>query len=45
MVEYKCFKCGKGLTDDDIKKKLRCPYCGDRIFFKPRQTPARVLAR
>lgn len=45
MVEYKCFKCGKSLSDDDTRKKLRCPYCGDKIFYKPRQTSTKVLAR
>ena len=45
MVDYKCFKCGKGLTDVEIRKKLRCPYCGEKIFYKPRQKGTTVRAR
>lgn len=45
MVEYKCFSCNKELTDADLKKKLRCPYCGNKIFYKPRTTVTHVKAR
>ncbi len=45
MVEYKCFKCGKGISDEELKRNLRCPYCGEKMFYKPRQTTTRVLAR
>ncbi|MEK6945870.1 MAG: DNA-directed RNA polymerase subunit P [Nanoarchaeota archaeon] len=36
MVQYKCFKCGKKISDSDLKKRFVCPHCGSKIFFKPR---------
>jgi DNA-directed RNA polymerase subunit RPC12/RpoP len=45
MVEYKCFNCGKILSDTSIKKRIRCIYCGSKIIFKPRATITKVKAR
>ncbi len=45
MVEYKCFNCGKTISDAHIRKKIRCIYCGMKIIYKPRSTNTRVLAR
>lgn len=36
MSEYVCFNCGKTLTNEHIKKRVRCPYCGAKIMFKKR---------
>ncbi len=45
MVEYKCFKCGKNVSDDYIKRKVRCPYCGSKMIYKPRTIATKVSAR
>jgi len=45
MVEYKCFNCGKNVSEDYIKRKVRCPYCGSKIIYKPRTTSTKVTAR
>lgn len=45
MVEYKCFQCNKTVSDTYIKKKVRCPYCGSRIIFKPRTAITKIKAR
>jgi len=31
---FKCLKCGKVI--EDFEGKIRCPYCGYRIFSKQR---------
>jgi DNA-directed RNA polymerase subunit RPC12/RpoP len=36
MAKYKCFKCGKKITDKKLEKRFVCPGCGGKIFFKPR---------
>ncbi len=36
MTMYKCFKCGKEIQSEDLKKRFKCPYCDSKIFFKPR---------
>jgi len=36
MVSYKCFKCKKEISSEDLKKRFVCPSCGSKIFFKPR---------
>ncbi len=45
MVEYKCFQCNKVVDESYIRKKIRCPYCGSRIIFKPRTGITYVKAR
>ncbi|MFB6076288.1 MAG: DNA-directed RNA polymerase subunit P [Candidatus Aenigmatarchaeota archaeon] len=44
---YKCLKCGKDVDDEDIAKRIRCPYCGYRILKKkrPKGTIKKVKAR
>jgi DNA-directed RNA polymerase subunit RPC12/RpoP len=37
MVEYKCFKCGKVIESEELKRRFVCPGCGSKIFFKPRK--------
>jgi len=44
MVQYKCFQCGKIIKEDYLKKKIRCPYCGSKILFKPRIISSTVKA-
>lgn len=33
---YKCLNCGNDINEDDIKKRVRCPFCGHRIIRKRR---------
>ncbi len=43
MVKYKCFDCNKKVTL--AGKRVRCPYCGSKMLFKPRTTTTKVKAR
>ncbi len=45
MVQYKCFQCEKIIKQDYVKKKVRCPYCGSKIMYKPRGIKVSVKAR
>jgi len=45
MPLYKCFDCNKKIADEYLRKKIRCPYCGSKILFKPRTNPTNVRAR
>ena len=45
MVEYKCFQCEKKVPQDYLRKKVRCPYCGSKMLFKPRAVTTKVKAR
>lgn len=45
MVEYKCFYCNKVVAQDYLRKKVRCPFCGSKMLFKPRTVPTKVKAR
>lgn len=45
MATYKCFQCEKIIKQDYVKKKVRCPYCGSKIMYKPRGIKVNVKAR
>jgi len=45
MVTYKCFNCGKEIESDMIRKRIRCPFCGGKILFKPRNRIIKVKSR
>ncbi len=45
MAQYKCFGCNKEVSQDYLRKNVRCVYCGSRILFKPRLTPTTIKAR
>lgn len=45
MVEYRCFDCNKKIGEEYRGKRVRCPYCGSKILFKPRLTTTHVKAR
>lgn len=38
---YKCLQCGKTIDLEQVKEKIRCPYCGYRIIIK--QTPKTIV--
>ena len=44
MVTHKCFNCEKVVKQDSTKKKIRCPYCGSKILYKPRVVNTKVKA-
>ncbi len=44
MPAYKCFNCNKIIKEEYVKKKVRCPYCGSKILYKPRTVATTVKA-
>jgi len=44
MTTLKCLSCGKIIKQDYLKKKVRCPYCGYKILYKPRTINTKVPA-
>jgi DNA-directed RNA polymerase subunit RPC12/RpoP len=44
MATYKCFKCEKKITHSSLDKRFVCPFCGGKIFYKPRIKPKKVKA-
>jgi DNA-directed RNA polymerase subunit RPC12/RpoP len=45
MPEYKCFFCNKTISADNIKRRVRCIYCGSKLIFKSRTVGTKVKAR
>lgn len=45
MMEYKCFDCAKKVSQDYVRKRVRCPYCGSKMLYKPRSVITKVKAR
>jgi len=45
MVDYKCFECNQKVSENLLRKKIRCPYCGCKVLFKPRAVVTKVKAR
>ena len=44
MVLHKCFECDREIKAEYIKKKIRCPYCGSKILYKPKNKSSTVEA-
>ncbi len=44
MTTYKCFKCEKKISSANLKKRFVCPYCGSKIFYKPRVKTKKIKA-
>ena len=36
MVKYVCIKCSKTVKKEYVRKRVRCPYCGSKILYKPK---------
>ena len=36
MVKYVCIKCSKTVKQEYVRKRVRCPYCGSKILYKPK---------
>lgn len=45
MTDYKCFSCGKSVSDTYVRKSVRCPYCGSKVLFKTRSIIKKIKAR
>ncbi|HLC46345.1 MAG TPA: DNA-directed RNA polymerase subunit P [Candidatus Nanoarchaeia archaeon] len=45
MAEYKCFTCDKKISPDQLRKKVRCLYCGSKILYKARTVAKKIKAR
>jgi len=44
-MNYKCFYCRKEVSDEIRGKKVRCPYCGNKVLIKERNITTKVVAR
>ncbi|GBE19997.1 DNA-directed RNA polymerase subunit P [archaeon BMS3Abin17] len=44
MIQYKCFKCGKKINANVLENRFLCPYCGSKIFYKPRTKVKKIKA-
>jgi len=44
MAEYKCFECNKSVPANLIRRRVRCPYFGSKILYKPRTRITHVKA-
>ncbi len=44
MVSYKCFTCEKMVSDEYLRTKIRCPYCGGKMLYKERTAATKVKA-
>ncbi len=43
---YECLNCGKEVEIEQVRERVRCPYCGYRILRKTRpESPVTVEAR
>ncbi|MCD4666696.1 DNA-directed RNA polymerase subunit P [archaeon] len=40
----KCFECNKIIKQEYMERKIRCPYCGSKILYKPKVTSSTVKA-
>lgn len=45
MALYKCIKCGREFTDEDLRvlPGVRCPYCGYPIIFMVRKRTIKIV--
>lgn len=41
MIMYKCLKCAKEIKSEELKERIRCPFCGYRIVLKKK--PKKVI--
>jgi DNA-directed RNA polymerase subunit RPC12/RpoP len=44
MVVHKCFFCEKVIKQEYLKKKVRCPYCGSKVLYKPKTVSSKIKA-
>jgi len=34
MAIYECLLCKKEIKSEDVKRKIRCQYCGSKLLIK-----------
>ncbi len=44
MVNYLCLDCQKEISSDLVKRRVRCPFCGSKMLYKPRVTSSTIEA-
>ncbi|USN45672.1 MAG: DNA-directed RNA polymerase subunit P [Candidatus Woesearchaeota archaeon] len=44
MAEYRCFFCKRTISEDHVRRRVRCIYCGSKILFKPRTVETTIEA-
>ena len=44
MVAYQCIECHKEVKSENIRKRVRCSFCGSKILYKPRSVSVSVEA-
>lgn len=44
MADYRCFDCLKAVPGNLVRRRVRCPYCGSKILYKPRTRITHVKA-
>lgn len=44
MTRYTCFSCERKISKDLMGKRIRCPYCGNKIIYKSRTATTKVEA-
>ena len=44
MGSYMCLDCQKEIKFELVKKRVRCPFCGSKILYKPRVNSATIEA-
>lgn len=43
---FRCLNCSKTVALDQVKERVRCPYCGYRVLIKERpKTVVKVEAK
>lgn len=42
---YNCFSCNREIKPDQLRKRVRCIYCGSKIIYKGRTNVVKIQAR
>lgn len=46
MIMYKCLKCKEKIKLEQVRDKIRCPFCGYKVIVKERpKTVVKVESR
>lgn len=44
MAVYECLLCRREIRSEDVKRRVRCQYCGSKLLVKPRTVNSVVEA-